>query len=92
MPKLPHSSEPSQLIDLIAFFGILTLGGVLMAFGHATAGSLATACAALAALFTAWKRLRSRSDSSNTEDADRESNERTHDNESGGWDGSHDEI
>jgi hypothetical protein len=58
MPKLPHSGEPSQWIDLIAFIGILALGGVLMAFGHTTAGSLATACAALAGLFTAWKRLR----------------------------------
>ena len=55
LPKLPRSSSPTPWIDLIAFLAILALGGVLMALGRATAGSLATVCAALAGLYAAYK-------------------------------------
>jgi 4-hydroxybenzoate polyprenyltransferase len=65
-PQPPRSSDPaiptrnsSRLIDLIAFLAVLALGGVLMALGHITAGSLATVCAALGGLYGVWKRLRS---------------------------------
>ena len=63
VPQLPHSRNPaprsggsSAWVDLIAFLGVLTLGGVLMALGHTTAGSLATICAALSGLYAIWKR------------------------------------
>jgi len=47
------------LFDLIAFLGVLTLGGVLIAIGRTTAGSLATICAALGALYAVWQKFRS---------------------------------
>jgi hypothetical protein len=63
VPQLPHSRNPaprsggsSPWVDLIAFLGVLTLGGVLMALGRTTAGSLATICAALGGLYAIWKR------------------------------------
>ena len=66
LPHLPRSDNPaprpgnsSPWADLIAFLGVLTLGSVLMALGHITAGSLATICAALGGLYTVWKRVRS---------------------------------
>lgn len=55
LPKLPHSSNQGQWIDLIAFLSVLLLGASLMAFGHMTAGSLATVCAALAGLYAVFK-------------------------------------
>jgi hypothetical protein len=67
VPRLPRSGDPtprsrnsSTWIDLIAFLAILALGGVLMALGHTTAGSLATICAALGGLYGVWKRFRAR--------------------------------
>jgi hypothetical protein len=66
VPQLPHSGNSdsrsgssSPWIDLIAFLAILALGGVLIAFGRVTAGSLATICAALGGLYGVWKRFRS---------------------------------
>lgn len=65
VPQLRASGNPppslrssKAWIDLIAFLGVLALGGVLIAFGHVTAGSLATICAALGGLFAVWQRLR----------------------------------
>jgi hypothetical protein len=62
VPQLPHSGAPTPpsrnsalWADLIAFLGVLTLGGVLIALGRTTAGSLATICAALGALYAVWK-------------------------------------
>lgn len=54
-------------IDLIAFLAVLALGGILIAFGHVTAGSLATICAALGGLFAVWQRLRPPGDPSGGE-------------------------
>jgi hypothetical protein len=67
-----RSRNPSPWIDLIAFLAILTLGGVLIAFGRVTAGSLATICAALGGLYGAWKRLRSSDEVSSTDKPDSE--------------------
>jgi hypothetical protein len=50
--------RPSPWIDLIAFLGVLCLGGVLIALGHIPAGSLATICAALGGLYAIWRRSR----------------------------------
>jgi hypothetical protein len=59
MPKYARSGNPGgPLFDLIAFLGVLALGAILVALGHVTAGSLAAVCAALAGLYTAWKRSR----------------------------------
>jgi hypothetical protein len=55
----PGSRKSGPGYDLIAFLAILVLGGVLIALGHTTAASVATVCAALAALFAAWIRLHS---------------------------------
>jgi hypothetical protein len=65
VPQVPDSRNPapgpgnsSPWVDLIAFLGVLCLGGILIALGHSTAGSLATVCAALGGLYAMWKRLR----------------------------------
>jgi hypothetical protein len=68
MARLPHPSDHGQWIDLIAFLSVLALGGILMAFGHATAGSLASVCAALGGLYTVWTRRRRPGSSSKTND------------------------
>jgi hypothetical protein len=47
--------NPSPWVDLIAFLGVLALGVILIAFGHTTAGSLATICAALGGLFALFR-------------------------------------
>jgi hypothetical protein len=60
---------------LIAFLGVLALGGVLIAIGHATAGSLATICAALGGLYAAWKHFRSGDGSSSPDDPESKSDE-----------------
>jgi hypothetical protein len=66
LPQLPRSSNPaspsrhsSPWIDLIAFLAVLALGGIVMAFGRTTAGSLPAICAALGGLYGVWKRFRS---------------------------------
>lgn len=66
IPQLPHSGNPAPhpgnsnpWADLIAFLGVLALGGILIAFGHTTAGSVATVCAALGGLYAIWKHVRS---------------------------------
>jgi hypothetical protein len=58
----PHSRDSDPWVDLIAFLGVLTLGGVLIIIGRTTAGSLATVCAALGALYAVWRRFRSTSE------------------------------
>lgn len=64
----PRPSNSSPWADLIAFLGVLALGGVLMALGHITAGSLATSCAALGGLYAVWKHLRFPNGHSGTDD------------------------
>jgi hypothetical protein len=68
MPNVPQPPDdrnpafpprrPSPWTDLIAFLGVLCLGGVLIALGHIPAGSLATICAALGGLYAIWRRSR----------------------------------
>jgi len=75
-PQFPHSGNPaprpggpSSWVDLIAFLGILTLGGILMGLGRTTAGSLVTICAALGSLYGVWKHVGySRGSSSNSDE------------------------
>ena len=76
VPRVPHSGSPAPRsggsntwVDLIAFLAVLTLGGVLMALGHTTAGSLAAICAALGGLYAIWKRPRFPDGPSSTDDA-----------------------
>jgi hypothetical protein len=71
MARFPHPDDHGQWIDLIAFLAVLALGGILMAFGHATAGSLATVCAALGGLYTLWTHRRRPNDPSDAEGEDR---------------------
>jgi hypothetical protein len=84
VPQLTHSGNPaprsgksSPWVDLIAFLGVLALGGILMVLGRTTAGSLATICAALGGLYAVWKRLRLSEGSSGcgTDETDNESDE-----------------
>jgi LPXTG-motif cell wall-anchored protein len=77
MARLPHTGDHSQWIDLIAFLAVLALGGILMAFGHATVGSLATLCAALGGLYTVWTRRRRPGDSSNAREANNKTGEQS---------------
>jgi hypothetical protein len=66
VPQVPHSGnptpspsgDPGPWIDLVAFLGVLALGGVLIALGHIAVISLATICAALGGLYTVWSHLR----------------------------------
>lgn len=81
-PRLPRSGKPapqprtsSPWIDLIAFLGVLSLGGILIAIGHTTAGSLATICAALGGLYATWKHLRLPDESSSTSEPDSKADE-----------------
>jgi hypothetical protein len=69
MARPSHTDNHGQWADLIAFLAVLALGGILMAFGHATAGSLAGLCAALGGLYTVWTRRRRPGDSANAKDA-----------------------
>ena len=65
MSKLPQllnggnlgPRDPRPWINLIAFLGVLAFGGVLIALGRTTAGSLTTICAALGGLYAVWMRL-----------------------------------
>lgn len=50
--------DPRSWIDLLAFLGVLALGGILIALGHTTAGSLAIICTALGGLYAVWTRPR----------------------------------
>jgi hypothetical protein len=85
MPEVPQQPQPGKRasrsrnpgpwIDLIAFLGVLSLGGVLMALGRTTAGSLATICAALGALYAVWKHFRVVDGSPNTDEASRKPDE-----------------
>jgi hypothetical protein len=77
VPQLPDTGNPVRpprnpgpWADLIAFLSVLALGGVLMALGRITAGSLATICAALGGLYAVWKHLRSPDEPSGTHDLD----------------------
>jgi hypothetical protein len=53
--RAPRPSDPSRWIDLIAFLGVLALGGILMTVVPATAVSVATICVALGGLYRLWK-------------------------------------
>lgn len=68
----PRSRDSSPWVDLIAFLAILALGGILIALGRTTAGSLATICAALGGLYGVWKRFRGRDEASPTHEPDSE--------------------
>jgi Flp pilus assembly protein TadB len=54
--RQPGTRDSSRWIDLIAFLGVLALGGVLMTVVPATVVSIATACVALGGLYRLWKR------------------------------------
>jgi hypothetical protein len=71
----PRSRDSSTWVDLIAFLAILALGGILIALGRTTAGSLATICVALGGLYGVWKRFRGRDEASPTGEPDRERDE-----------------
>jgi hypothetical protein len=58
MSKLSGNNAPRDWSDLIAFVAVLATGILLIIFGHLTAGSLTTACAALAGVYAAWRRFR----------------------------------
>lgn len=58
MSKLPGSDTSRDWIDLIAFVAVLAAGILLILLGHLTAGSLTTACAALAGVFGAFRKFR----------------------------------
>ena len=58
MRKVPGNNLPREWSDLIAFVAVLVTGILLIVFGHMTAGSLTTACAALAGVYAAWRRFR----------------------------------
>jgi len=55
----PRPGNSNPWVNLIAFLGVLALGGVLIVLGHITAGSLAATCAALGGLYAAWKHFKS---------------------------------
>ena len=71
----PRSRDSSPWVDLIAFLAILALGGILIALGRTTAGSLATICAALGGLYGVWKRFRVRDEASPAGEPDRNPDE-----------------
>lgn len=71
----PRSRDTSPWVDLIAFLAILALGGILIALGRTTAGSLATICAALGGLYGVWKRFRVRDEASPGGEPDRKPDE-----------------
>lgn len=81
-PKVPQlrvdgnpalrSRSSRDWADLIAFLAVLGLGGILIALGHVTAGSLATACVALGGLYAVWQRLRPADDPPPGDEASRQ--------------------
>lgn len=82
VPQLSRFSDPdnrsrnsNRWIDLIAFLAVLALGGVLIALGSTTAGSLATICAALGGLYAVWKRFSSSGKASSSDEVGREHDE-----------------
>ena len=73
MPNLPYRDGSSQWIDLIAFVAVLVLAAVLLIFGHVTAASLATICAALGGLYAGWRHLHAPKGSRGKNDTESES-------------------
>jgi hypothetical protein len=68
LPHLPPSGNSTQWADVIVFLGILTLGGVLLTLGSATASSLGAVCAALGGLWAIYKWPRPPNGSSGADD------------------------
>ena len=66
--KFQDPANSARWIDLIAFLGVLSLGGILATAAGMTAASLATTCAALSGLYTAFKRFRIAGNSSHASD------------------------
>jgi hypothetical protein len=56
-------------VDLIAFLGVLSFGGILITATGMTAASLATTCVALAGLYAAFKPFRLPGDSAHANDS-----------------------
>lgn len=56
--NIPPADKPRDWSDLIVFLAVLATGTVLIVLGHVTAGGLASVCAALIALYGAWRRFR----------------------------------
>lgn len=56
--KNQNLGNPAPWADLMAFLGVLALGGILIATAGMTAASLATTCVALAGLYAAFKNFR----------------------------------
>jgi hypothetical protein len=56
--NIPPGDKPRDWSDLIVFLAVLATGIVLIVLGHMTAGGLTSACAALVALYGAWRRFR----------------------------------
>lgn len=65
-----NSGNSAQWVDLIAFLGVLSLGGILVVAVGMTTASLATTCVALAGLYAAFKRFRIPSEFPQTGDSD----------------------
>jgi hypothetical protein len=58
MANVPRGGSDSWR-DLAAFLAVLVTGILLIIFGHLTASSLATVCAALVGVYAAWRHHRS---------------------------------
>lgn len=58
MSKVPSSATRRDWADLIAFLAVMVAGVLLIIFGHLTAGSLTTVCAALVGVYGAWRHWR----------------------------------
>jgi hypothetical protein len=56
--KVPSSATRRDWADLIAFLAVMVAGVLLIIFGHLTAGSLTTVCAALVGVYGAWRHWR----------------------------------
>jgi hypothetical protein len=56
--KVPPSAKPPPWADLIAFLGILATVILLIVLGKLTAAGVTSVCAAIVALYGAWRRFR----------------------------------
>ena len=71
--KKQNPGNPAPWVDLIAFLGVLTVGGILVGVTGMTAASLATVCGALAGLYAAFERFRIPRDPPQNDDSGPES-------------------
>jgi hypothetical protein len=57
---MKHENDPQGpgWVDLLAFLGVLALGGILLAVAGMTAPSLTAACGALGGLYAIFERFR----------------------------------